>query len=73
MAIKMLSSLEAIGIRAPASNRTSHDKMMRTLEHEVMCLQRHSIKHLHLAQFCASGTVTETRCFSDSNGQLRKC
>jgi hypothetical protein len=38
VAIKMLSSLAAIGIRAPASNRTSHDKMMRTLEHEVTCL-----------------------------------
>lgn len=34
VAIKMLSSLAAIGIRAPNSAR-SNDKMMRTLEHEV--------------------------------------
>jgi hypothetical protein len=35
VAIKMLSSLAAIGIRAPTSGRTSQDKMMRALEHEV--------------------------------------
>jgi hypothetical protein len=35
VAIKMLSSLAAIGIRTPTSGRTSHDKMMRALEHEV--------------------------------------
>lgn len=49
VAIKMLSSLAAIGIHAPTSNRTSHDKMMRTLEHEVMCQQCHTIKQLPVA------------------------
>ena len=49
MAIKMLSSLAAIGIRAPASNRTSHDKMMRTLEHEVTRRQCDIVTDLRLA------------------------
>ena len=77
MAIKMLSSLAAIGIRAPGGGRgsvansslSSHEKMMRTLEHEVRWLPVIPLCSLEVILACSAQTALSAgRCAAGASG-----